>query len=221
MLKAVIFDMDGVIVDSEPLHMKAERMTLAPYGIKLDEKELQKYMGRTPRVLLEDVIEKYRLNTTIEEIYPAHKKNLLALYKNEVELIPGVLELITELDREGVALALASSSDRILILSVIEKFQLSDFFKVIVSGEEVENVKPAPDIFLKTAEELGYFPEECVVIEDSGAGVKSAKSAGMVCVGFRSPHSKGQDITEAELIIDNFSEINYQILKGLVDGRVF
>jgi len=221
LLRAVIFDMDGVIVDSEPLHIEAERKTLAPYGIKLEENELQKYMGRTPKVLLEDIIEKYRLNTTIEEIYPVHKKNLLNLYKNEVELIPGVLELITDLDSEGVALALASSSDKVLILSVLEKFHLSDFFKVIVSGEEVKNVKPSPDIFLKTAQKLGYSPGECAVIEDSSAGVRSARSAGMVCVGFRSPHSKGQDITEAELVIDDLREIDYQVLKGLVDGRVF
>ncbi len=221
LLKAVIFDMDGVIVDSEPLHVKAERETLAPYGIKLEESELQKYMGRTPKVLLEDVIKKHHLNTTIEKIYPVHMKNLLNLYKNEVELIPGVLELITELNSEGVGLAVASSSDKILILSVLEKFHLSNFFKVVVSGEEVKNVKPSPDIFLKTAEKLGYSPGECVVIEDSSAGVRSARSAGMVCVGFRSPHSKGQDIAEAELVINDFSEVNYQILKGLVDGCVF
>jgi len=210
--------MDGVIVDSEPLHVRAERQTLASYGVELVEQELQSYMGRTSAMLLSDFIEKYRLDATLEEIYPKHKANLLRLYRDEVQPITGALELISDLTRAKVDLALASSSDKDLISSVLEKFNLSSFFKVVVSGEEMEQTKPHPGIFLEAARRLGYDPEECVVIEDSNAGVRAAKSAGIPCVGFQSPHSKNQDLSEADLIIDDLRAVDTERLTMLVDG---
>lgn len=218
MLRAVIFDMDGVIVDSEPLHVKAERQTMAPYGVEVAEKEMQGYMGRTPKILLRELIKRYRLDAALETIYTSHKMNLLTLYQNEVEPIPGALGLICDLVREGKDLALASSSDNDLISVVLDKFCLSPSFNVVVSGEEVVRVKPYPDIFLEATRRLGYDSRECIVIEDSKAGVRASKSAGIPCVGFRSPHSKNQDLSEAEIIIDDLREIDTKGLEMLLDG---
>lgn len=218
MLKAVIFDMDGVIVDSEPAHVKSERQLFAPYGIALSDEELQSYMGRSSWFLLEDIIRKYGIDAKAERLYPEHKKNLLQLYRETVEPIPGALELIGELKKKGVDLALASSSDRDLVLSVVEKFQLTSIFNVLVSGDEVERVKPHPDIFLKVVDRLGCSPRECVVIEDSQAGVQASNSAGVPCVGFRSPHSQTQDLSEASMVIDDLRTMNYRLLNELIDG---
>jgi HAD superfamily hydrolase (TIGR01509 family) len=210
--------MDGVIVDSEPLHVRAEMETFAPFGIDVTREELQRYMGRTSRMLLEDFIEKYRLDTTLEDLYSVHKMHLLRLYEDDVEAIPGVMRLMNELQNAEVDLALASSSDHDLIASVLEKFQLASYFKVVVSGEEMDRAKPHPDIFLETSRRLDILPEMSVVIEDSNAGVRAAKAAGMVCVGFRSPHGHGQDLNEADLIVDDLREIRYERLVGLMNG---
>jgi len=207
--------MDGVIVDSEPLHIEAERQTLAPYGVELSEQELEDYMGRSTRFLFRDIIQKYHLDTTVQSLYPDHMKNLLRLCK-EVDPIPGALDLIDDLLKHGIDLALASSSDKDLIASVMKKLYLASTFRVIVSGEEVERTKPYPDIFVETVRRLKYFPHECVVIEDSCAGVQASRNAGIPCVGFRSPNSGNQDLSEATRIIDSLEAIDHEWLMGLV-----
>lgn len=219
MLKAVIFDMDGVIVDSEPLHIKAERMLFAPLGIDVSDEELQSYMGRTPQILLADIIRKYGLDTTLDEVYPKHKENLAKLYRDEVKPIPGALDTIHSLRSSDIDLAIASSSDLLLISTVLDKFELDEKFASYVSGEEVKNVKPHPDIFLEAAQRLGVRPKECVVVEDSNAGVRAAKSAGMTCIGFESPNSPNQDLDLADLVVDDLTDLRVDLLNRLIEGE--
>ena len=219
-MKAVIFDMDGVIVDSEPLHVEAEKQTLAPFGVKVETKELQAYMGRHTKEFLKDFITKLNLKTKVDKIYPKHKNNLLKLYRENVRPIPGALLLIGDMKAAGVDVAVASSSDRELIDLVIDKFHLHRFFRTVVSGEEIGQTKPYPEIFLEAARRLGYDPKDCVVIEDSQAGVQAAKAAGMVCIGFRSPNSHNQDLSEADLIINDLREIDFQRLSELMANEI-
>jgi len=215
LLQAVIYDLDRVIVDSDPLHIESERQILAPYGVELSDQELADYMGRSTRFLFRDIIQKYHLDTTVQGLYPDHMKNLLRLYE-EVEPIPGALDLIDDLLKHGIDLALASSSDKDLIASVVKKLHLASTFRVIVSGEEVERTKPYPDIFVETIRRLKHFPHECVVIEDSCAGVQASRNAGIPSVGFRSPHSGNQDLSDATRIIDSLEVIDHEWLMGLV-----
>jgi len=215
LLKSVIFDMDGVIVDSEPLHIRAERDTLEPYGVEITDDELQSYMGRTPKIVLENIIQKYQLSVSIEEIYPLHRKTLMNYYREEVISIPGALDLIYRLYGSDINLALASSSDIELIELVLDKFSLNSFFKVVVSGENVARAKPCPDIFLEVLKQLKCQAQECVVIEDSRAGVRAAKAAMIPCVGFRSPNSKNQDLQEAQLIVNDLHCIEIDHFKNL------
>jgi HAD superfamily hydrolase (TIGR01509 family) len=211
MIKAVIFDMDGVIVDSEPLHIRAERMTLAPYGLNISDAEFQTYMGRTSRFLLQDMIRKHRLPASLDELYPKHMQHLFRLYQEELKPIPGAVELIRLLYQRGFDLAVASSSDKELILIMLKVLHISSLFKTWVSGEEMERVKPFPDIFLEAARRLKQPPECCIVIEDSYAGVLAAKSAGMTCIGFVSPNSPNQDLSKADIIVNNLRELNQDI----------
>ncbi len=216
MLGAVIFDMDGVIVDSEPLHLQAEKKLFTPFGIEVKDEELQSYMGRAPQMFLRHFIDHYGLDTSVEQLYFTHKKNLFQLYKEKVELLSGLLELIIALKNDSIDLAIASSSDRELIFLVLEKFDLFSYFKVIISGGEVSHSKPDPDIFIEALNRLGCDACESVVIEDSSAGVQAAKSAGITCVGFRSPHSGNQDLSMADLIVDDLMLINKKRLESLI-----
>jgi len=213
--------MDGVVADSEPLHIKAENITLAPFNVEVTEKECRDFMGRSTKLLLDSLIKKYSLDVTLKELYSTHKKNLLLLYNSELKPIKGSLELIRWLVERDYTLALASSSNSELVKSVIKKFKIGDMFKAVVSATDVKNLKPAPDIFLEAARQLSVKPDNSLVIEDSTAGVKAAKSAGMYCIGFRSSHTLGQDFSLADLIIDDFTIFLKRLQKQNLEDIVF
>lgn len=211
--QAVIFDMDGVLTDSEPLHVQAEKETFASCGVALKPSDLYRYMGRTPRILIQGIIEQYGLNIRADALYPRHSERLRELYRSRAEPIPGVLKFLRRCLRQGLKLGLASSSEMGLIRIVLEKLQLSDSFDAVTSGDEAGRVKPDPDIFLLTARRLNCPPERCAAIEDSGAGVRAAKAAGMFCVGFKGTNSPDQDLSPADLQVDDFRSWNgYPVL---------
>ena len=199
--------MDGVLVDSEFLHIKAEKLTLAPYGIELSKEEINNFMGMGVKMMLISLIEKYSLPITEETLFRIHEKNLSDSFQEELEIMPGAIEIINHLKHRKIKLALASSSSLYLINLVLRIIHLESVFDVVISGEEVINGKPFPDIFRKTAELLNVQPDRCVVIEDSKNGVTAAKSADMICIGFRSPNSKNQDISQADYIVDDLIKI--------------
>jgi len=139
------------------------------------------------------------------------------LSQENEEPMPGVAELIEELYKNKVKLVVASSASIKNIEIVLKMFNLERFFETKVSGDEVNNGKPAPDIFLYAAKVIGAQPEECIVIEDSKNGVEAAKSAGMKCIGFQNPNSGNQDLSSADMVINSFSEINYQELRQILE----
>jgi HAD superfamily hydrolase (TIGR01509 family) len=207
--------MDGVLVDSEPLHILAERKTLASFDLEIHDAEFQAYMGSTAKIMLGDMIRKHNLETTLDSLYPIHLKNLLNLYREKVHPIPGIPQLLMDFRNRDYPMAVASSSDQVLIRTVLEKFQWDSYFNAVVSGEEMERVKPYPDIFLEAARRLKAHPSQCVVIEDSTNGVRAAKAAGMRCIGFKSPNSHNQDLAEADGIVDDIRSLNLQALDFL------
>lgn len=205
-IQAVIFDMDGVLVDSEPLHIKAEKKTLSPYGIELSEKEINTYMGMGVKTMLQSLIKKYKLSLTEDTLFRIHENNLIEQFQ-EAAVMPNAAKLIDFLIDNHIKMALASSSSRSLINLILKKLNLETVFDVVISGEEVANGKPFPDIFLKTAELLHLEPNQCMVIEDSNNGVTAAKNAGMICIGFQSPNSQKQDISQADHMVDDLIKI--------------
>lgn len=212
MLKAVIFDMDGVIIDSEPTHIKLEKETFKKLGIEVKGDEHQAFVGTTSYYMWEDLKNKYTLNQTLEELVE-NDRSIYFKYLNsdecEITLIDGVKELIEDLHENGVNLAIASSSPLNVIKAIAKKFQIEEYFKVFVTGDYVKKSKPEPDIFIFASEKLGVSPENCVVIEDSHNGVRAAKKAGMKCVGINSDVEGRQDISMADLVINSFKEVNY------------
>ncbi len=210
MIKAFIFDMDGVIIDSEPLHFQTDRMVMKDYGIDITDNELNSFVGVTNPEMWAVLIERYNIKVTVEELLVIQNQYKTQLFgKKELQPINGILELLTELKEKGIPIALASSSSRQFIELVLRSLHIYEFFDVIISGEEVTNSKPAPDIFLKAAAELKVDPFECVVLEDSSNGVKAAKAAGMKCIGYKNPNSGIQDISFADCAVSTLVKLNY------------
>ena len=216
MLKAVIFDMDGVIIDSEPLHAKAAVNAMKKFGVDITEEFCYGFVGSTAKHMLEVIKEQNSLSASIDDLMQANlaaKKELLAA--EDYPIIPYVKELIIDLHSHGIKLAIASSSPLEEINQTVKKLELEKYISVIVSGMQVENPKPAPDIFLRTANGLEVDPSECVVIEDSYNGVTAAKTAGMTRIGFLNPHSGNQDLSQVNFVIEGFEEINHQFIEQI------
>lgn len=207
-MKAVIFDMDGVIIDSEPIHFEVDMQTMRDLGFDISSEELEKYVGTTNEYMFTDLKNKYNINQSIEEIinYKVEltKKKII---QSDLDPIEGIKELLVDLKNKNIPTAIASSSPRSFIDVVVAKFNLQDYFKYIISGEEVVNGKPAPDVYIETAKKLGLPPEECTVIEDSRNGVLAAKTAGMKCIGFQNINSGNQDLSKADIIVKSITEI--------------
>lgn len=208
-MKAVIFDMDGVIVDSEPIYNKVHADMLREFGITEFLDCPEDYTGMTSIAVFTKTRELYQLKQTIAEI-AAYQRDIIIreIKKLEDEPIAGIRELLASLKKHKIKTAIASSSERLFINTVVDKFGLHNYFDVIVSGDDIEKSKPAPDIFLKAAHLLCVEPANCLVIEDSKSGTIAAKAAAMKCVGFANPNSGKQDLSQADKIISSIHEIN-------------
>ena len=211
MLKAVLFDMDGVIVDTEPLHHKAYFKMFETIGIDVSEELYQTCTGQSTINVCKKLKAHFNLTQTAEELKDIKQSNFKDIFKNDkdLQLIDGVYELIEDYHKNGLTLILASSASHNTINNVFTRFNLDQFFKAKISGADFENSKPHPAIFNKAAELANEPKENCIVIEDSTNGIEAARAAGIYCVGFKSPHSKNQDYTKADKIITSFKEISF------------
>jgi len=215
MAEAVIFDMDGVLIDSEPLHFKTDTEMLARLGIAEGEDYLNKFVGTSNPEMWRAILDEHGIDRDLDGILNAQRSLKLKLLKaEEWKPIDGIPELIRALRKFGLPIAVASSSSAIFIKEALKRIRLLDFVDVIVSGESVAHGKPEPDVFLRTAEIIGVEPRDCVVVEDSRNGVLAAKRAGMRCVGYKNPKSGDQDLTPAALVIDSFVGLSIATLLG-------
>lgn len=217
-MDAVIFDMDGVLIDSEPLHFEVDQLVLRKLNIHEGKSYLERFVGYTNPAMWQIIKEEFSIESTIEELIDLQMTVKLSyLEQSNYEAIEGIKELLEELKSFKVPIAIASSSPRIFIEAVIKKIHIVDYFQDWISGEEVPKSKPEPDVFLKAAELLNVNPERCVVIEDSKSGAIAAKSAGMTCIGYKNMNSGNQDLSKADLVVDRISEISYKRMKSLFD----
>ncbi len=218
MLKAVIFDMDGVLIDSEPFHLVVNEKIFADLGINLSEDEYLSYIGTTHKDMWNTIKKRHNLPQSVPELVNMQVSGNIDYIKNE-EIEPikikGVTNLLSTITRENIRTGIASSSPTEVIELVINKLGISDYFSAIVGGEEIKKGKPSPEIFLKAAKRLDSKPPNCVVIEDSKNGVLAAKAAEMKCIGFKNPNSGNQDLSKADLIVDNYNSLNVSTLKNL------
>lgn len=214
MIKAIIFDMDGVMIDSEPLWEKTERILLGRRNIDYSPDYRDQIVGLNQKDSGRLLINTFELNETIEEIISERVEILTAIYEKELEVVPGLIPLLSELRKNNYLLAVASSSPLRVIDFVLDMFSLHNYFSQVVSGECTENGKPHPDIYLHTAERLGVKPRECVAIEDSINGVKSAKAAGMFCIAVPDKRLSQEQFREADLIINSLDKFSPDTIEG-------
>jgi len=207
--EAVIFDMDGVLVNSEPFYRKIESTLFKKLGLEISEEEHNTYQGVANIQIWKTIIEKHGLANTLEELMEMTNAMVIPFFKNipVFEPMPGVEDLIGFFEYKKMLLAVATSSTPDVIEIVLQKSGLHKYFKVIVDSKMAGSSKPDPDIFLLAAKTLGIPPKKCLVIEDSTNGIRAAKSAGMFCVAFAGPGSETQDQSQADVIIGNFGEL--------------
>ena len=217
MIQTVIFDMDGVIIDSEPVYFKIDKQMFEELNIAVSFEEHCTYVGTSSQNMWDAIIKKHgipghpgELMRKEYNLYVEHLANA-----NDLQPIDGVMELINDLHENNFKLILASSSRMEIIDIILKKFKLSDLFIAKISGSELAHSKPHPEIFLKAAQLAGSEPKECIVIEDSKNGVAAAIAAGMKCIGFLNPSSGDQDLKSADIVIRSFKEVNADLVKIL------
>jgi len=208
--------MDGVIIDSEPLHQSCERAIFNSLGISVTDEVHHSFTGCTDELMWSRIADIYGLSVNIPDIIHT-KKSLYLTYLKEKEISPiaGVVELMNRLSDNGIFIALASSAPHEQIDHILDVFHIKHFFHSIISGEDVTNGKPDPEIFLTAATSVGIEPASCIVIEDAYNGIIAAKSAGMKCIAFHNPHSGNQDLTKADLVVTSFDEITLNLLSAI------
>ena len=216
--KCIIFDMDGVLINSEPLHFEFEGMLFESLGIIVSREQHESFVGTTSKTMWTAIKKTHILPFTVSELILKEQTDFLIYLESQKSLQPihGILDLLDRLKDAGFLLALASSSPHKLIDYILNKGNINKYFPVRVSGDDVTNGKPNPEIFLKTAELTKAKPENCLVIEDSANGVNAAVQAGMNCVGYRNPDSGNQDLTSADLIIDSFKILTIDLIENLI-----
>ena len=204
--RGMIFDMDGVLVDTEPICVDVTARYLSGLGVHVPKAELYSTVGIPTEVTLSRLKSKYGLSKSVDKLAGEERQVRENRFREmeSVPIIAGVIELLDDLDKAGLPCAVASSSSAEMISLILSKTGLGGYFMEIVSGEDVSNGKPAPDIFLEAARRLGLEPASCVVIEDSPHGIKGAKAAGMGTVGLKNPNSGNQDLSSADLVVDSF-----------------
>lgn len=217
MVHTVIFDMDGVIVDTEPVHHFAYYQHFKELNIEVSDEMYRSFTGNSTRNIFQKLKVQFDLQEDVEDLIlrKRHLFNEAFDLKEDLYLIEGVEELIKDLHANGIQLIVASSASNVTINRVFTRFNLHQYFTHIVSGEDFPKSKPHPAIF-EHAASLSIAPKEnCIVIEDSTNGIQAAFSAGIYCVGYDSFHSKDQDLSKANVVIRHFSELNFEKVRDL------
>lgn len=218
MLKAVLFDMDGVIVDTEPLHRKAYYKMFKDVNIDVSEELFTSFTGQATLNICERLCDTFDLSKSPQELVKIKRTHFKYLFENDksLQLIDGVLDLIKEYHENGLKLVLASSASMPNIDRIFDRFDLNNYFIAKLSGADLKASKPHPEIFIKAAKASGFEKSECIVIEDSTNGMKAANKAEIYCVAYKSEHSVNQDYSYADLIIDDFEEISFSNTTSLL-----
>ncbi len=207
MIQAILFDLDGLMFDSEPHSLASWEAVLKERGVQLDQLTIDSILGRRIDATARTLIDKYQLPDTVPGLSEAKTEYQIAHLAGNVKPMPGLVELLDEVDRRGLKKAIASSGIRPYVEAVLRVNGLRDRFSVIITGDQVAHGKPAPDVFLAAARALNVEPQHCLVLEDASAGVQAAKAGGMYCIAVPD-HSVAQlDLSQADRIMSSLNDV--------------
>jgi HAD superfamily hydrolase (TIGR01509 family) len=213
--KAILFDVDGVIVDSEPLHFAAHKKALAYFGIEITLNDYLDFgVAQGDNNLYEKVSEKFGVVIKKEDASKMKKQFYREIFAEKGEMMPGILESLQTFSKKYV-LAVVSSGSLDANEYVLSKFDIRKYFKAIITKEDVEKVKPYPDVYLKALEKLNLSKDEYVAIEDSQTGVEAAKNAGIKCIAIPCGFTKNQDFSRADILLSNINEMDEKLIENL------
>jgi beta-phosphoglucomutase len=214
-IRAVVFDMDGVLLDSEPLHHRAVNQLLAEEGKgQLSKEEYVAYMGTTDDYTWRDLMRRFGLSGSFEDYRDRYDKTVLELYRTCSQAAPGVQRVLTAIRSLGWALAVASSSRREWVETCLMAIGVREEFDVVVTGDLVRRSKPDPEIFELAARCLGVSPQACLAVEDSPKGVAAALSAGMLTIAVSSDYASREETRLAHLQIDSLEDLDGALLEA-------
>lgn len=205
MIKAVIFDMNGVISNDEKLHKKAYQQVLSKYDVDLnDEKYEEQFMGSPNMQNFKKIVDEYNMSVSPQQLNDEKSELYMELAQQELEPVKGAIEAVEKFSKKYI-LGLVSSSYAKEVEMVLNKFAIKKYFSALVTADDVSKGKPDPEPYLLVAEKLNIKPENCVVFEDSLNGIKAAKTAGMKVISLSTTYS-WEDLSNssADMIIDNF-----------------
>lgn len=205
MIKAIIFDKDGLMFDSEKLQYQAFCQTLAEYGYRLTRENYHQLVGRASSFVYPAIQNLFNIKDIIS-FRKKKRKKYRELSLRELRMYPGLLDLIQMLKKEEYKLAVASGSHFKGIKQELDQYELTKYFDFILSSEGLPS-KPAPDVFLAVATELEILPNQCLVLEDSQSGVEAAKKAGMYCLAIPNEFTQYQDFSQADLVIESLKKV--------------
>ena len=217
MIRSVIFDLDGLLADTEPLHCQAYQMAFSEQGIVLDETAYCEHWVRSGKGIV-DWVTLHRLELDPHTLRTRKSEHYLNLLTSSLRPMDGALELLDSIHGK-TKIALASSSYPDAIDGVLAGLKIAHFFEVIVSGLDVVRVKPSPDIFLMAAQKLGVEPPDCVVLEDAEKGVMAAHLAGMRCIAVPNIYTRHHDFSKATIVCSTLRDITPELLNWLDCGR--
>jgi beta-phosphoglucomutase family hydrolase len=213
--RAVIWDMDGVLVDTAPFHLKTWQETFQKKGVTFTEDDFRRNFGQRADAIVRNTLGQALSQDEVDAIVEQKNRNFRRAVRHSIKPLPGAIELIKLLAESGFRIALASSAPVENIRLLTETLGIYHLFQSIISGRDVPESKPSPQLFLLAARRLGVAPENCVVIEDAIAGVTAARRAGMHCVAVTSTNSR-ERLQEADLIVDTLESVTVEELERLL-----
>lgn len=217
-IRAVIYDVDGTMVNSEPLHVAAWQSALQAYGRKLtdlSEEFRARMAGKKPAAIAEGMVSELHLSISSDALL--QKKTILFQEEANANLIgmPGIVESVRRLSESGYELAIGTSLDRAYIDFVLTRLRLVGAFRVIVTGDQIKNGKPHPETYLTVVAKLHRQPTECVVLEDAASGIQSAKAAGAWCIAVENKNAAPQDTSEADVVVHSLNDVTRDLISTL------
>ncbi len=207
MLKAIVFDMDGVLTDSEPFYREAINRILAEHGYSLSEDDYKAVLGHGIPETWEWMLAHFDLPYTLDEVMLEYDQVVERVLRERVKPTPGLQDLLASLKKRGLKMAVASASYSNWVDAVLVKLGVKQYFSVVLSANMVRNGKPHPEIYLTAAEKLGVPPRDCLAVEDSPTGIKAAKAAGMRVVALVTPYTQDMDTSQADARIESLTQL--------------